>query len=67
VSQRLAVPASGSPALDRASIEAFEASDEMIQVGLCPNGCGTMEVAADGHSCSACGFAYHRVQWNPFA
>jgi hypothetical protein len=62
---RVSIPASGSPALDQAKIETFEAHDEMIQAGLCPNGCGPMvqcaERGADLQSCPACGFRYERT------
>lgn len=65
VSRRYAIPASGSPALDQARIDSFEAHDDMIQSGLCPNGCGPMEQCAkrgyDLQNCPACGFHFERT------
>lgn len=57
----LNIPSSGSVALDLARLKAFEASDEMLHAGLCPNGCGTMAEAGSVAECEACGFEWHRA------
>lgn len=57
----LMIPLTGCASLDAAPAEAAQATEEMLDLGLCPNGCGPMEERPDGADCEECGFSLHRT------
>ena len=55
----IAVVSSGDDEADRRQIEKFARESDLIDAGMCPNGCGGM-VERDSHNaeCPRCHFAY---------
>ena len=55
----VAIASSGDETKDRESIERFCRSSDLIDAGLCPNGCGGMIEDDDWNAhCPGCNFAY---------
>lgn len=55
----VAIVSSGDPEKDQREIDEFVRSSELIDKGMCPNGCGLM-IQEDSHnmSCPKCNFSY---------